>query len=144
MVTVGPEHGEDRGVDAGWVAPQLGVGYSLDRRTNGRRERRSGLQPAQQRVALLGRELGDDPPFVTGVAEASDLGAQDAPHLGFWAVAAQERCARAAGTRWNGSGDRCVRAVAAGWTGSRVGGRTALVGPGWSGTGAWTSYAPRM
>jgi hypothetical protein len=50
---------------------------------------------------------------------------------GRWAVAARKRCARAAGTRWNG----------AGWTGVRVGGRDALVGPGWSGTGAWTSYA---
>ncbi|MFN9975723.1 MAG: hypothetical protein ACK58T_38100, partial [Phycisphaerae bacterium] len=61
---------------------------------------------------------------------------------GRWQVAARERCARAAGTQWNGAGDRCSRAVAAGWTGSRAGGRTALVGPGWSGTGAWTSYAP--
>jgi hypothetical protein len=42
----------------------------------------------------------------------------------------------------NGAGDGCVRAVAAGWTGSRVWGRTTLVGPGWSATGAWTSYAP--
>jgi hypothetical protein len=30
---------------------------------------------------------------------------------------------------------------AAGLTGSRAGGRLAVVGPGWSGTGAWTSYA---
>ena len=59
-----------------------------------------------------------------------------------WAVAAGERCARAAGTRRNETGDRCVRAVAAGLTGSRAGGRLAVVGPGWSGTGAWTSYAP--
>jgi hypothetical protein len=60
-----------------------------------------------------------------------------------WAVAAGERCARAAGTRRNGTGDRCARAVAAGLTGSRAGGSIAVVGPGWSGTGAWTSYAPR-
>jgi hypothetical protein len=31
---------------------------------------------------------------------------------------------------------------AAGLTGSRAGGMLAVVGPGWSGTGAWTSYAP--
>ncbi len=58
-----------------------------------------------------------------------------------WAVAAGERRARAAGTRRNGTGDRCARAVAAGLTGSRAEGRIAVVGPGWSGTGAWTSYA---
>ncbi|MFN9755487.1 MAG: transposase [Planctomycetota bacterium] len=58
-----------------------------------------------------------------------------------WAVAARVQCARAAGTRRNGAGDRCVRAVAAGLTGSGAGGRIAVVGPGWSGTGAWTSYA---
>jgi hypothetical protein len=58
-----------------------------------------------------------------------------------WPVAAGERCARAAGTRRNGTGDRCARAVAAGLTGSRAGGMLAVVGPGWSGTGAWTSYA---
>ncbi|MFN9968413.1 MAG: hypothetical protein ACK58T_00815, partial [Phycisphaerae bacterium] len=45
---------------------------------------------------------------------------------------------------WHGAGDRCARAVAAGWTGSRAGGRSAVVGPGWSGTGAWTSYARRF
>jgi hypothetical protein len=59
-----------------------------------------------------------------------------------WAVATGERCARAAGTRRNGTGDRCARAVAAGLTGTRAGGRLAVLGPGWSGTGAWTSYAP--
>jgi MFS family permease len=53
---------------------------------------------------------------------------------GRWPVAAGERCARAAGTRWNGAGDRCRRAVAAGWTGSRVGGTMSAMGPGWSGT----------
>jgi hypothetical protein len=41
-----------------------------------------------------------------------------------------KRCARAAVTRRNGTGDRCVRAVAAGLTGSRAAGRIAVVGPG--------------
>jgi len=47
----------------------------------------------------------------------------------------------ASGTRRHGAGDRCARAVAAGWTGPRAGGRNAVVSPGWSGTGASTSYA---
>jgi len=64
------------------------------------------------------------------------LGARRGPVRGTWPVAARERCARAGGTRRHGAGDRCRRAVAAGWTGSRAGGRSAVVGPGWSGTGA--------